>query len=545
MKNHFITFFIIFLFAPTVWANDIYYEISHNQSVAQIQTELQNVIHNAADNDKIIVTGTKTNADATLSLNIPIHKIVQWHAIYQSNSSIGSSTLIALSGDGIFEVLDGTLITANGNTINVTSASLTVVVSGAGKVQTSGDGAHAITTLGNVEIKDNAEISGTTGEVIETTGDNSVVTVSGGSVTATSENAIIARGINAKVFVSGGVLSNTATADYSVIYMRNENNNAMNLIISGTGKVLAPIEGNSIYTYGSVEIKDSAYLFSAKKNVICTGSTTPTNTVIKIGGTSMLESTGSGYSTIYTYGNVEIKDNAYVSAANSYAINSRGKFTTILISGTSKVVSSGIYSAIFLFSSNTVEIIDNAQVIAKNNPVAISEYYNGFGNVVVSGGAVFAVTDDIATVVSCSIFAEPKKNGIILSWNREAGNTNYEGFTTDDILKLPDFATAHWDRKGGEHGIFYANGENTGFIPLNVSVLSIEEPLLPNLTVYPNPVSNILHIETNNMAPEIKVYSIQGVLLLQTKGNEIDMSSLAKGIYFAEIDGVCRKVVKQ
>jgi len=80
---------------------------------------------------------------------------------------------------------------------------------------------------------------------------------------------------------------------------------------------------------------------------------------------------------------------------------------------------------------------------------------------------------------------------------------------------------------------------------LNVSVLSIEEPLLPNLTVYPNPVSGILHIETNNMAPEIKVYSIQGVLLLQTKGNEIDMSSLAKGIYFAEIDGVCRKVVKQ
>jgi len=66
------------------------------------------------------------------------------------------------------------------------------------------------------------------------------------------------------------------------------------------------------------------------------------------------------------------------------------------------------------------------------------------------------------------------------------------------------------------------------------------------IKLYPNPVSGILHVETgSNVAPEVKIFSIQGVLLLQTKGNEIDMSSLAKGIYFAEIDGVCRKVVKQ
>jgi len=65
------------------------------------------------------------------------------------------------------------------------------------------------------------------------------------------------------------------------------------------------------------------------------------------------------------------------------------------------------------------------------------------------------------------------------------------------------------------------------------------------IKLYPNPVSHILHVETSNVAPEIKIFSIQGVLLLQTKGNQIDLSSLANGIYFAEVDKVFRKVVKQ
>ena len=82
---------------------------------------------------------------------------------------------------------------------------------------------------------------------------------------------------------------------------------------------------------------------------------------------------------------------------------------------------------------------------------------------------------------------------------------------------------------------------------INVGSQSIQDHSIESaIKLYPNPVTNILHIETgSNVAPEIKVFSIQGVLLLQTKGNEIDLSSLRTGIYFAEIDGVCRKVVRQ
>jgi len=75
-----------------------------------------------------------------------------------------------------------------------------------------------------------------------------------------------------------------------------------------------------------------------------------------------------------------------------------------------------------------------------------------------------------------------------------------------------------------------------------------ESDLLTNsVKLYPNPVSHILHIETNNLTefPEVKIYSIQGVLLMNVKENQIDISSLPSGIYIANINGMNRKIVKQ
>ena len=66
------------------------------------------------------------------------------------------------------------------------------------------------------------------------------------------------------------------------------------------------------------------------------------------------------------------------------------------------------------------------------------------------------------------------------------------------------------------------------------------------VTVYPNPVSNILNIKTeNDLIPNVKIYSIQGVLLINTKENHVDFSSFPTGIYIANINGTCHKIVKQ
>ena len=73
------------------------------------------------------------------------------------------------------------------------------------------------------------------------------------------------------------------------------------------------------------------------------------------------------------------------------------------------------------------------------------------------------------------------------------------------------------------------------------------QPIESAVVIYPNPTSNILHIYTNNpnVISDVRIYSMQGALLLHVKGNQIDVSSLSNGIYIVKVDGISRKIVKQ
>ena len=490
MKKLFLSFLIFLLALPVVWANDINYDIKQENSVTQIQTELQALINNATGGDAIMVTGSKTNADVRLELNIPVEVAVIWQATYQSDASFSANALIYFTGDGVFEVADGTLTTGANNAI-----------------LSDGDNATVKVSSGN--------LSSTTGETIKITGDSAIVYISGGTVSATSENAVLVYGLYAKVIVSGGIVSNEADGNLPVIFINVPINDELNVIICGTGKVEARKEGDAILTYGDVEVKDNAQVSATTGFAIHSPYLA---TTVTVGGTSKI--TGAGVNTI----------------------RNGGLGSLVVIKDHAQVINTGTGTSII---TADVEITDHAQVINENGERAIYAR-----EVLITGGVVFAPTGNISNLIYSDYFEGVSGTGMLLAWNRSAGNINYEEFTTDDILKSPASATAHWDRRGGEAGIYYANGENTGFIPLDVTVtvgvVSVNEPIVLNLTVYPNPVSNILHIETgSNVAPEIKVFSIQGVLLLQAKGNEIDISSLDRGIYFVEIDGVCRKVVKQ
>lgn len=66
----------------------------------------------------------------------------------------------------------------------------------------------------------------------------------------------------------------------------------------------------------------------------------------------------------------------------------------------------------------------------------------------------------------------------------------------------------------------------------NDEVLGIEESSF-FLEVYPNPVSGILHIESNVKFESIHIYNIHGVGILTSKSNnQIDVSSFLSGVYF-------------
>lgn len=96
-----------------------------------------------------------------------------------------------------------------------------------------------------------------------------------------------------------------------------------------------------------------------------------------------------------------------------------------------------------------------------------------------------------------------------------------------------------------------ANYENCNSEPTCIVVKSgvltgISEPSVQQIRVYPHPVYDLLYIETGDtsIVPEVKIYSVQGILLMDVKGDRIDVSSLPQGIYIANINGVCLKVVK-
>jgi hypothetical protein len=65
---------------------------------------------------------------------------------------------------------------------------------------------------------------------------------------------------------------------------------------------------------------------------------------------------------------------------------------------------------------------------------------------------------------------------------------------------------------------------------------------LPLMTVFPNPVSDILHL--GKEVTFLKIISVSGREVLMGKGNRVDVSSLPAGIYFISTETGWGKFVK-
>ena len=69
-----------------------------------------------------------------------------------------------------------------------------------------------------------------------------------------------------------------------------------------------------------------------------------------------------------------------------------------------------------------------------------------------------------------------------------------------------------------------------------INLLSVEDVFFSELKVYPNPVSDVLNFEFNELLDKIEVYSITGQLVLsQSDSKLINVESLTKGIYVVNV----------
>ena len=91
---------------------------------------------------------------------------------------------------------------------------------------------------------------------------------------------------------------------------------------------------------------------------------------------------------------------------------------------------------------------------------------------------------------------------------------------------------------GGSYDIDY-NEEMIRFFTNTLDVTGLEEQTSESLTVYPNPATDFIQIES---AEAIGIYDLSGRLLMEGSGN-MNVSSLPNGIYFIKAGSESKKLI--
>ena len=488
------TFFV----RPTVYAADASGLVTIINEWAHGGTGILEAAVNAADDSEVIVTGDVTGATAvSLALNIDPDVVVNWQA------NLNGTATVALSGDGEFLMTDG-------------------------NIDYLGTSNFAIASTGNNAITVNdGEITGG----IMAYGANNIVTVNGGTVTGattakTNNYAISASGTNGKVIVSGGTV--TTTGGWHVIYMEPANT-GLNVVVSGTGKVIQAGSSEAVSTFGSVEVKDDAEVSSISSYAINVKGTTGTVTIsggkvtaasanavvyventantglnVVVSGSGEVIHTGVGNG-ISTYGSVEVKDDAVITASNialrirsGTATISGGTVTSTASDGAgisaeetdSKVIVTGgkvtatNSRAIYAGGSNSKVIVTGGEVITGNSFAGIS-LANVNAVAFISGGTVSSVvTYSANTVVFISggtvSLVETSYGANSIEIRKSGSEVSFIAGTSNNLTASPEGASAVWAVEGGKSGVHYVRNSNEGF--LETPGITVVEILLYTVT---------------------------------------------------------------
>ena len=75
--------------------------------------------------------------------------------------------------------------------------------------------------------------------------------------------------------------------------------------------------------------------------------------------------------------------------------------------------------------------------------------------------------------------------------------------------------------------------------------LGVEDDNFVDLIVYPNPVQNILFIESQKQIESVKIYNLHGQLVKEKASNNMDVSNLATGLYFVKVTVDRHSIIKK
>jgi hypothetical protein len=75
-----------------------------------------------------------------------------------------------------------------------------------------------------------------------------------------------------------------------------------------------------------------------------------------------------------------------------------------------------------------------------------------------------------------------------------------------------------------------------GVFQVNTLTASLDKIFQPNINVYPNPTSQNLNVDSDQEIKSLKVYSLNGQIMKEQKGDEIDFSLFKNGLYLLRIE---------
>ena len=134
---------------------------------------------------------------------------------------------------------------------------------------------------------------------------------------------------------------------------------------------------------------------------------------------------------------------------------------------------------------------------------------------------LLSTTDSLPASFTDTIATVAEENAL---WNTRSVQLDLEGYSNQDIY------------------IAFKNVTNDGFILLidDFAILgsefaSITTPAPASISLFPNPVQNILNISSDQPVENVKIYNSTGQLVRSTNKHQVQTESLEKGIYITEI----------
>ena len=186
--------------------------------------------------------------------------------------------------------------------------------------------------------------------------------------------------------------------------------------------------------------------------------------------------------------------------------------------------------------------IDNTGTIQWETTFGGSAHENAFcfkkcsDNSYLIGGYTFSNDDDVAQLygVSDCWLAKVDDNGTLL-WNKTYGGTQYDqvlGFdeTSDNGYILACTSYSNDVDVTGNHG-----NSDLWVVRLQSEMLSNPDFNQPNFALYPNPVNNILYVQTQQISIDGVIYDSLGRKILETTEKNIDVSHLPSGMYILKM----------